>query len=230
MKVKIIDNTENPIITIYKAYRICYSKDVPTEIKIPIKKDIQLVNCCKPIDYDKMLDFIKLHSNHQSPLEHISFTFAIEGVSRITEQQLTRHRIGASYSIQSGRYVNKSNVEPIIPKSISNNKYALAIFEDAIISSRTTYDMMVALGIPKEDARYVMPQGQATNIIMTMNARELIHFFQERLCIRAQNEIREMAELMRREVNEILPIFDRKDIMRCSKTCNECDKDDNEEY
>lgn len=225
MKVEIIDNTKSPIITIYKAYRICYSKDSPTKIKIPKKENVQLVNCCKPIDYDKMLDFIKAHSNHQSPLEHISFTFAIEGVSRITEQQLTRHRIGASYSIQSGRYINKSNVEPIIPKSISNNKYALAIFNDAIINSRTTYDMMVALGIPKEDARYVMPQGQSTNIIMTMNVRELIHFFQERLCIRAQNEIREMAELMRKEVNEILPIFDRKDIMRCNKTCFECDKD-----
>lgn len=225
MKVKIIDHTENPIETIYKAYRICYSKDVPTEIKIPMTNNPLTSAYGTDIpDTQKMLEFINKHSNHESPLEHASFTFAIEGVSRITEQQLTRHRIGASYSIQSGRYVNKSSSNIIVPKTIKNDEQALHIFLDTFEHIKNTYDSLVNLGIPKEDARFIMPQGQGTNIIVTMNVRELIHFFQERLCKHAQWEIRTMAEEMRKQTNEILPIFSIKSAMKCGKTCFECSK------
>lgn len=220
MNVKIIDHSQNPIETIYRAFRICYSKDLPTEIKIPTMEtaigDVP--------DTQKMLEFIKKHMAHESPIEHISFTFAIEGVSRITEQQLTRHRIGASYSIQSGRYVNKSTSQIIIPKSIANDETNSALFKDCIGKCQIIYNTLLSMDVPKEDARYIMPQGQATNIIMTMNARELIHFLQERLCVRAQWEIRELAEEIRKQVNELLPIFNRKDIIKCGKTCWDCEE------
>ena len=219
MKVELIDEPKNPIKTIYKAYRICYSEDLPTEIEIPQNTP----NCIsyKSSGNYKMLKFIKSHAKHESPLEHCSFTFAIEGVSRITEQQLTRHRIGASYSIQSGRYVNKTNSKTIKPKSIKNI-CDVTSFDDAIAFTKKTYDYLIQSGIPKEDARYLMPQGQATNIIMTMNVRELIHFMQERLCIHAQSEIRELAEEIRKQVNLVLPIFNREDIMKCGRICFEC--------
>jgi len=217
MKVEIIDCPQNLIETIYKAYRVCYSKDAPTEIKIPtIGASIR-----NAPDTQKMLDFIKSHISHESPLEHISFTFAIEGISRITEQQSTRHRL-ASFSIQSGRYVNKSNSDVVIPPTIIANKKAFDIFLDTMMFIKSAYDKLIALGIPKEDARYIVPQGQETNMIVTMNTRELIHFFGERLCKRAQWEIRDLAEEMRKQVNELLPIFDRKDVMKCGKSCNEC--------
>jgi thymidylate synthase (FAD) len=230
MKVQIIDHTESPIITIYKAYRICYSKDVPTEIKIPMKPNpLTSVGDDVP-DYDKMLDFIKAHSNHQSCLEHVSFTFAIEGVSRALSHQLVRHRL-ASYSQQSQRYVNGENFDFIIPPTIKNNVYnTISTYKNLLHEIRECYKDLIEMGIPKEDARYILPNATTTNLIMTMNCRELINFFGERLCIHAQCEIREMANLMNKEVNEILPIFNKKDIMRCGKTCFECSKDKNEKY
>jgi thymidylate synthase (FAD) len=224
MKVKIIDHTQNPIETIYRAYRICYSKDVPTEIKIPLT--INPLSSVAPDipDKQKMLEFIKSHMNHQSCLEHASFTFAIEGVSRALTHQLVRHRL-ASYSQQSQRYVDGSNFDFIIPKTIKENQYnTISDYTHILEEIQKCYKDLISLGIPKEDARYILPNATTTNIIMTMNTRELINFLGERLCKHAQWEIREMAEEMRKQVNEILPIFNRKDIMRCGKTCNDCIK------
>lgn len=232
MNIKIIDHTQNLIETIYKAYRICYSKDVPTEIKIPITEtsigDIP--------NNDKMLEFIKKHSNHQSCLEHASFTFAVEGVSRCLSHQLVRHRL-ASYSQQSQRYVNGEYFDYVTPNSISSdNSYNVHIqdslgginvdmsYDDMMGTIFNMYNTLTEGGIPKEDSRYVLPNATTTNLIMTMNIRELINFFQERLCVHAQTEIREMAEEMRLQINKLLPLFNRKDIMKCGKTCFDCQK------
>jgi thymidylate synthase (FAD) len=207
MKVVVLAHTTNPIETIYRAFRICYSKDAPTEIKIPSE--------------EKMKEFIYNHLDHESPLEHVNFTFAIEGVSRITEQQLTRHRL-ASYSIQSGRYVNKSTQEVNIPPSLLNNQKAFSTYMSASEVVRHTYDELVALGIPKEDARFINSQGQGTNIIATMNVRTLINFFGERICIRSQWEIRELAEKMFVGMNDILDLFTMNDMRKCGHTCTDC--------
>ena len=221
MKVELIDEPRNPIETIYKAYRICYSKDVPTEIEIP-------QNTPNSISYEsssnyKMLEFIKKHKTHESPLEHCNFTFAIEGVSRALSHQLVRHRL-ASFSQQSQRYVDGENFGFVIPHTIKNDISAKIEYIEIIDTISKAYDDLIELGIPKEDARYILPNATTTNIIMTMNVRELIHFMQERLCIHAQWEIRELTEEIRKQVNLILPIFNKEDIMKCGKTCFECSK------
>jgi thymidylate synthase (FAD) len=228
MKIKIIDHTQNPIETIYRAYRICYSKDVPTEIKIPMKSN-PLTDLDDIPNAEKMLEFIKSHSAHQSPLEHASFTFAIEGVSRSLTHQLVRHRL-ASYSQQSQRYVKLKQFDYVVPFEIEKIPKAKDMFLSAMEYDQNTYDNLVNELINNgrtekqaiEDARYVFPNACCSNIIVTMNTRELISFLNERLCKHAQWEIRELAEEMRKQVNEIFPIFDRKNVMKCGKTCFEC--------
>ena len=232
MKVKIIDHTQNPIETIYRAFRICYSADIPTNIKIPTNTP----NC---ISYEtsgeyKMLKFIKSHISHGSPLEHVSFTFAIEGISRACSHQLVRHRL-ASYSQQSQRYVKLEQFEYVIPPEIEKIPEAKSIFLKSMYKNQLAYDQIHNIlkehGRNKEqcseDARYVFPNACCTNIIMTMNVRELIHFLGERLCKHAQWEIRELAGLMLREADGVLPLFDMNDVIKCGKSCFECTKEVN---
>lgn len=131
---------------------------------------------------------------HLSPLEHISFTFLVAGISRACSHQLVRHRL-ASYSQQSQRYVSESNFDYVTPPSIDNDEKR-KIFHDTMDILRQQYQRLVALGVKKEDARYVLPNACATSLVVTMNARELLHFFQLRLHPSAQWEIREMAGKM----------------------------------
>lgn len=139
---------------------------------------------------------------HHSVLEHLSFTFGIEGISRVTSHQLVRHRV-ASYSQQSQRYVKSGEtLDYIIPPSISTNDGILDKFVNLVSSLKKLYDEMIEEGIPLEDARYILPNAAETKIIVTMNARELRHFFQLRCCNRAQWEIREMAKGMLKLVKE----------------------------
>jgi len=215
MKVALIDHTQNPLVTIFKAFRICYSKSKPTEINLPSE--------------EMMLEFIKSHVSHESPLEHATFTFAIEGASRAMTHQLVRHRV-ASYSQQSQRYVNGSNFDFVIPPEIEKIPEAKEIFVKATQDSMEHYNKLYKIlsenGRDKEqsaeDARYVFPNATDSNIIVTMNARELIHFFGERLCVHAQWEIRVLAREMAIEADKILPIFSYGNVMKCGKTCNEC--------
>jgi len=139
----------------------------------------------------------------------LSFTFGVEGVSRVTTHQLVRHRI-ASYSQQSLRWVSAENMEIVVPPTIMNNPEAVMIFEDMVLKSKEAYHKLLNLGIPKEDARFIIPQGVATKIVFTMNARELHHFFKVRLCSRAQWEIRELAMLALLEVRKVAPIIFEK--------------------
>ena len=150
-----------------------------------------------------------LDSGHESVAEHATFTFAIEGVSRVTEIQLVRHRIGASYAIQSGRYCTRDPTNYVMPESITED------IDDLLAQRIIEYnralrlldDCMVEMGISAEDRRYFYPQGLMTNIIVTMNGRELLHFFNLRCCTRAQWEIRELAERMLELVKEVAPVI-----------------------
>jgi thymidylate synthase (FAD) len=157
---------------------------------------------------------------HDGPFEHAQFTFSVEGISRACSHQLVRHRL-ASYCQKSQRYVDSSAEEVVTPRSVAASARAsemLARWDDVAASCQGLYNDLVELGVPKEDARYILPQGVTTSLVVTMNARELRHFFSLRLCSRAQWEIRELAERMYEELGNahVGLLFER--VMRC-KTC-----------
>lgn len=135
-----------------------------------------------------------LDAGHTSVLEHASFTFKIEGLSRAAMAQLTRHRL-ASFDVESQRYVKMEDVKQVMPESIAKSEFAKDA-EKILNESMALYRRMVDAGIPAEDARYVTAQAVETNLLLTMNARELRHFFSVRCCNRAQWEIRGMADAM----------------------------------
>ena len=144
-----------------------------------------------------------LKSGHESVIEHAVFTFEINGLSRVALAQLTRHRI-ASFSVRSQRYVKLSNPELVLPESILASRYA-AETQSTMRYCINLYERMVENGVPKEDARYVMPQAVATDLFLTMNARELRHFFSLRCCNRAQWEIRILADEMLKLCKQAAP-------------------------
>jgi len=144
-----------------------------------------------------------LASGHESVLEHVSFTFRIEGLSRAALAQLTRHRL-ASFDVESQRYVKLEDVRMVMPDSIARSAF-LQEAEVYLTSSMDLYKRMLAAGIAPEDARYVTPQAVVTNLIMTANARELRHFFRLRCCNRAQWEIRGVADAMLAICKKVVP-------------------------
>ena len=145
-----------------------------------------------------------LESGHESVAEHAGFTFRIEDVSRVLLAQLTRHRL-ASFSVQSQRYCGIS-YNMAMPESVRNaSSHVYDVFLDAVESSYKAYDWLIENGIPAEDARMVAPEGETTALVMTMNARELRHFFSLRCCNRAQWEIRELARRMLAECSVVAP-------------------------
>jgi len=142
-------------------------------------------------------------SGHESVLEHGVFTFRVSGLSRAALAQLTRHRL-ASFDVQSQRYVRLSGVDLVMPESIRHSDFyteAGSLMEDVM----NLYQRMVDAGIPCEDARYITPQAVPTTLVMTMNARELRHFFSLRCCNRAQWEIRQMADEMLKQCKKAAP-------------------------
>lgn len=193
MKVTLITHTPEPEKVIAGAAKLCYSSS-----------DIGFL--MNGLTTEKIEAFIKKLTDlgHQSPLEHCSFTFGIEGVSRALSHQLVRHRI-ASYSQKSQRYVKEGRFEYIVPPSIIENPICKGAFEDFVKNSQWTYDFLIDNGIPAEDARFVLPNACETKIIVTMNIRTLLHFFEERCCNRAQWEIRYMAYAMLRICKEVAP-------------------------
>ena len=195
MKVRLINYTPNPIETIFTAARTCYSPDGPISIWKRTSDG--------EISQDKMFSLIDrvIASGHLSVLEHISFTFAIEGISRACSHQLVRHRI-ASFSQQSQRYVSAGK-DFVIPDSISNDESAEKIFSDTLRTIEETYKKLVERGIPKEDARFILPNATQTKIVMTMNFRELYQVCQIRLCTRAQWEIRELFWKVKSEIKKV---------------------------
>ncbi|MBI1921249.1 MAG: FAD-dependent thymidylate synthase [Geobacter sp.] len=198
MKVALLQHTPDPELTVALAARLCYS---PAGID-------QLREKLSSSDVESFLDKI-MSLGHQSVLEHASFTFGIEGISRATSHQLVRHRL-ASYSQQSQRYVShKAGFEAVIPPSIAERPELKMRFEEQLQAIHRVYAELVEAGIPAEDARYILPNAAETKIMVTMNARELLHFFELRCCERAQWEIRAMSVEMLKLVKPIAPTIFR---------------------
>ena len=145
-----------------------------------------------------------ISSGHEAVLEHWSATFAVSGVSRALTHQLVRHRV-ASYSQQSQRYVDMDGFDYVVPESILNHPDSLEQFKWGIKAIQKVYKTLLAYGIDMEDARYILPNACTTNIIVSMNARQLRHFFALRCCNRAQKEIKELADKMLELVKEVAP-------------------------
>lgn len=145
-----------------------------------------------------------LSSDHESVIEHASFTFRVEGVSRALLAQITRHRL-ASFSVQSQRYVDMSAMPYVVPPSIYEDRELLEAYTDLMDRIKGFYAAAVDAGVPAEDARFALPNACCTQFVMTMNARELRHFFSLRCCNRAQWEIRELADRMLRLCKEAAP-------------------------
>ena len=207
LKVILLNHTKDPEGLIAHAAKLCYSPSSVEQLKDKIEKS----------DNRKFIEKL-LKLGHLSPLEHVSFNFGVEGISRACSHQLVRHRI-ASYSQQSQRYVgehsekNKDSVEQIfgfvIPPSIEAAGKS-EWFVEKMREIQKWYDELVeALGDSgekaNEDARFILPNAAETKIIITMNARELLHFFSVRCCNRAQWEIRDLATEMLRLARDILP-------------------------
>jgi len=197
LKVELIGYTSDPEQNVVAAIRQCYSSVGAKELKEKTTDEVK-----------KRLIRQVINSGHTSTLEHASFTFAIDGVSRVTEIHLIRHRI-ASFSIQSGRYVKRGDAAYRIPPKIRTlaDKKLLEKYEKHLDNSQELYNELVEAGIPAEDARFCQPQSIQVKIVMTMNARELLHFFSIRSCTRAQWEIREVAQQMLVLVKKVAPII-----------------------
>ena len=197
MDVFLLSYTNEPDALVAAAAKICY-------------KDVTAVELLKAEEESLSHELINelFQSGHLSVFEHASFTFAVDGLSRVASHQLVRHRL-ASFSQQSQRYVKMTH-DPeavVIPEKIKNNPEALKIFEEAVKTSQQAYADLINLGINKEDARFILPHGHSTRLVMTMNARELHHFFNLRLCKRAQWEIHELARKMLHLCREKAPLL-----------------------
>jgi len=187
LKVKLLTYTPEPERVCVLAMRGCRYRLPAYEIKLN-----------KPVEY-----YIKLakKSGHLSVLEHAVFTFSVKQISRACTHQLVRHRI-ASYSQQSGRIIRPEYI--IMPESIYNSDYALEFirYSDELLDF---FNKMCDNGIPMDDARYILPFGHESNIVITMNARELLHFLELRLGEHAHWEIKLMANLMLEELKKVAP-------------------------
>lgn len=238
MKVTLLSYTNDAAALCNLCAKTCYSSDPPSEL-----------------EFDPALRSLNhaLKGGHESVLEHASFTFAIEGISRACSHQLVRHRV-ASFSQQSQRYVTfDEGFDYVIPDSIKNfgEEIVVGIDRDGEDVTETLedeydslmsdiyyfYDFAIKHGIPEEDARMVLPNACTTNIIVTMNARELKHFFNLRCCNRAQYEIRSVANSMLAICKKVAPeIFDdagpsceRLGYCPEEKSCGKCEKKEKKE-
>jgi thymidylate synthase (FAD) len=194
MNVKLIGFTPNPELLPAMAATLTHSKIKPEDLEKTKEKELRTV----------LEQVMKL--GHTSVVEHASFTFAISDVSRSLTHQLVRHRI-ASYSQQSQRYVNLTEPNYVIPPSIVKNKKMRRAYEETMRSIWDQYNKLLEMGIPAEDSRYVLPNATCTNIMVTMNARSLLNFFELRCCLHAQWEIRQCANRMLTEVKKVAPII-----------------------
>lgn len=195
MMVKLVRHTPEPERTVAMSARLCYSPIGAAQLEEKIS-DEQAAKLVRKL----------VSMGHLSTLEHVTFTFAIEGVSRVLTHQLVRHRI-ASYSQQSQRYVKEHDFETIVPASIASKPEAKAKFDKLMTEIQAMYDEFIALDIPAEDARYILPNATETKIVCTFNARSLLNFFSLRCCTRAQWEIRALANEMLRQCQAVAPVI-----------------------
>lgn len=217
--VKLISHTPNPEVLIAAAAKLCYSAST-------------IENLMDNLTAENTEKFIAnlLSYGHESPVEHVSFTFGVEGVSRSFLAQITRHRI-ASFSVQSQRYVKSDDFAFVTPPQVAADEAAAKIFDEAMQNAINSYNNLADILADKhyktfiaqgktekaaksaaekaaiEDARFVLPNAAETKMIFTMNVRSLYNFFRLRCCNRAQWEIREVATQMVKLVHEVSPIL-----------------------
>lgn len=184
--------------TVFLGFRQCWLDDLEKFIN----EDLQ------DIPQEKRLQFIidRMEEGHESPIEHACITFLVKNVSRVESHQHVRHRI-AGYSQKSQRYVDHQNMRVIVPPTIQKNPVALRVFTGLMDKISEALGELVELGIPKEDARFVLPNATETSLVVTMNLRSLKNFFNERCCSNAQWEIRSVANEMLRQLRERSPLF-----------------------
>ena len=215
MKIKILAHTPNPERVIALAGKLCYSQVGIDELNDKISDE----------QVEKFITKLS-DMGHMSPFEHASFTFAIEGISRNCSHQIVRHRL-ASFSQQSQRYVRMKG-EYVVPPYIYWHEELLLEFNHALEDADKAYNKLVE-GLMRygrtekeaiEDARYILPSACTTKMEVTMNVRELLHFFKQRCCKRAQWEIREVAKEMLKQCREVSPILFKNAGAPCS-TCTE---------
>lgn len=185
MDVRLLFHTPEPERAVAAAARLCYAPVGAAEL-LETMGDEAVRRVLKTI----------ISSGHTSALEHASYTFAIDGVSRALTHQLVRHRL-ASYNQQSQRYVSYAE-EPnfVVPPNIAARPDALKRFKAANAAAFAEYRALIEAGIAPEDARYLLPNAMETKIVVTMNVRELLHFLELRCCKRAQWEIRALGLAM----------------------------------
>jgi len=193
LRVELISHTKDPERAVATAIRLCYSASDIGQVREALD-DAESARLIRKV----------LKLGHLSVLEHASFTFAIEGISRACSHQLVRHRM-ASFSQQSQRHVKMRGFEYAPPPSIQENEEAAGRFNDVMKNLQENYDALLAAGLPAEDARYILPNAAETKLLMTANARSLLNFFELRLCARAQWEIRQLASLMLEKVRAVAP-------------------------
>ena len=203
MQVELLYYTPEPERAIASAARLCYAPVGASELMETMSDD----------EVKKILSIV-IKGRHLSTLEHASYTFAVDGVSRALTHQLVRHRL-ASFNQQSQRYVKfDDGFDYVEPPSIASNAQAHEIFINCMKQCSEAYSKLREIAdpniadnflIPKEDARFVLPNAAETKIVVTMNVRELYHFFELRCCRRAQWEIRELALKMLELVTPTAP-------------------------
>ena len=196
MNLSIIKYTPDPDLLVALAARRCYSSLPATAVE----------EALGPNEVERLLNFLR-RRNHLSPFEHASFTFSVDGISRALSHQLVRHRM-ASYSQESQRYVEYTKLEMlpyVTPPRISQNHKVEKVFSDAMNHTLAAYRTMLKMGVPAEDARYVFPNAVETKLIFTLNARSLFNFFEQRCCLKAQWEIRQVAQRMISECRLVAP-------------------------
>jgi len=234
MRVELLAYTPEAQVIVAAAAKLCYSA---SDIEAIMQKQTPEVT-------EKFLNTLAA-MGHESPIEHAVFTFGIEGVSRALLAQITRHRI-ASFSVQSQRYVNMTDFNCVVPPRIAENPEALAIYNEAVEETKSAYtrlaevlvkaetEQYVSEGMEPEaaakkaskavleDARFILPNGCETKMVVTMNARSLYNFFSLRCCERAQWEIRAVADEMLRLVKQACPQLFSKAGPKCVRgACGE---------
>ncbi len=216
-RVYLLTHTPNPENCVASAAKLCYSSSNIADLRDNLTDE-------KAAQFVEMLSEI----GHESPIEHASFTFGIEGVSRALLAQITRHRM-ASFSVKSQRYVREGCFEYVTPPEIEAIPEAKAIYDEIMAEDQRRYDALAAVLKEKhiktfmengkdektanrlaekkaiEDARFVLPNACETQMVMTMNARSLMNFFRHRCCNRAQWEIKDVADQMLALVLEVAP-------------------------
>lgn len=193
--VRLLAHTPNPEDLVALAAMLCYNPgSIDSIMAIQRSDDVKAA-------YIQRL----IVSRHESVLEHACFTFSIDGVSRACSHQLVRSRI-ASFSQRSQRYVKEADFDYTTPASVEvAGSHAKTIYRDTMDILNERYQELLKLGVPAEDARMILPNACVTQLIVTMNARELLHVFRHRCCERAQWEYRGVATEMLRLAKHIAP-------------------------